>query len=487
MSKIVARLCLSMSVCLGASIACVVAPPALAQLENDASESLGQSLTIYNQNFGVVKDDRRITLKPGTNVVRFSDVAAQIDPTTVALQSLSAPNSIMVREQNYQYDLIDPTSILAKSVGKTLKFRQVFDNGTTREFTGVLMNAPEAVIADANNGGNATKYSGLVIRTADGIVLNPAGQIEIAELPTGLISKPTLVWRLETNKPGDNTVEVAYQTQGLNWKADYVAILNKDDTLLETLNSWVTLDNKSGATYTQAALKLMAGDVHRVQPVPFRPMMAKMQMADASLDGGAQFAEAAFAEYHLYTLQGKTTVRNNETKQMSLFSADRIPANKLFIFEPNGSDSKKVNVKIEVDNSQKNNMGMPLPAGTVRIYKKDADGALQFIGEDHIDHTPKDEKVRLYIGDAFDVVGERTVMNTDIPARRVRREQIKIVLRNHKDSAVTVVAVEHPYGDWQIVNPSSPFTKKSSTAVEFPVKVAGNGEVTINYEIDYHY
>jgi hypothetical protein len=487
MSKVVASFSLALSVCVGA---CSIGfmPAAMAQLESDASDSLGQSLTIYNQNFGVVKDDRKFVLKAGTNIVRFSDVAAQIDPTTVALQSLSAPNSITVREQNYQYDLIDPTSILAKSIGKTLKFRQVFDNGTTRDFTGVLMNSPEAVIADGNNGGNVTKYSGLVIRTADGIVLNPVGQIEIAELPTGLISKPTLVWRLETNKPGDNTVEVAYQTQGMNWKADYVAVLNKDDTQLETLNSWVTLDNKSGATYNNAALKLMAGDVHRVQPPRFVPMMAKAAMAEDSMAGGApQFAEAAFAEYHMYTLQGKTTVRNNETKQMSLFTADKIPANKLFIFEPNGSDSKKVNVKIEVENAQKNNMGMPLPGGTVRIYKKDADGAMQFIGEDHIDHTPKDEKVRLYIGDAFDVVGERTVMNTDIPARRVRREQIKIDLRNHKDVAVTVVAIEHPYGDWEIIHPSTPFTKKSSTAVEFPVKVPANGAVTINYEIDYHY
>jgi hypothetical protein len=485
MSKFVAGICLAVSVCVLSGAASV---PAWAQMDTDASETLGQSLTIYNQNFGVVKDDRRVTLKGGTNIVRFTDVAAQIDPTTVALQSLSSPNSITVREQNYQYDLIDPTSILTKSVGKTLKFRQVFDNGSTREFSGVLMNSPEAVVADTRNGGSITKYSGLVIRTTDGIVLNPVGQIEIAELPAGLISKPTLVWRLETNKPGDNTVEVAYQTQGLNWKADYVAVLNKDDNQLESLNSWVTLDNKSGATYTNAALKLMAGDVHRVQPPrPIVPMMMKGMAMDAYAGAAPQFQEAAFAEYHMYTLQGKTTVRNNETKQMSLFSADKVPANKLFIFEPNGTDSKKVNVKIEVENSQKNNMGMPLPAGTVRIYKKDADGALQFLGEDHIDHTPKDEKVRLYIGDAFDVVGERTVMNTDIPAKRTRREQIKISLRNHKDVGITVVAVEHPYGDWEVINPSTPFTKKSSTAIEFPVKVPANGEVIINYEIDYHY
>lgn len=477
------------------TLAALLGAPAMAQEHSDASESQGVNLTIYNQNFGLVKDVRKVGLKGGLNVVRFSDVAAHIDPTSVSLQSLSAPNSIVIREQNYQYDLIDPTSILAKSIGKTLKFRQVFDNGTTREFTGTLMNSPQAVVADPN-GGTSTRYSGLVVRTTDGIILNPVGQIEVAELPKGLISKPTLVWRLETAKPGDHTVEVAYQTSGISWKSDYVAISNKDDSQLD-LTSWVTLDNKSGGTYENAALKLMAGDVHRVTPPRAVPMARRFASGSLMEAAAPQFSEAAFAEYHLYTLQGKTTVRDNETKQLSLFAADNIPANKLYIYEPTkahiypmyggGDPSKKVNVKIEVDNSQKNNLGMAMPAGKVRVYKKDADGALQFIGEDNIDHTPKDEKLRLYIGDAFDLVGERRVMRSEAVSDRVRRETVQIQLRNHKDTPVTIVCVEHPYGDWTILNTTAQYKKESSTKIEFPIKVAANGEATLEYQIEYRY
>jgi hypothetical protein len=468
--------------------------PGLTQENSDASESQGVALTIYNQNFGLVKDTRKLGLKPGLNVVRFTDVAAQIDPTSVSLQSLSAPNSIAVREQNYQYDLIDPTSILAKSVGKTLKFRQVFDNGNTREFTGVLMNSPRATVANPD-GGTRTQYSGLVVRTAEGVILNPVGQIEIAELPPGLISKPTLVWRLETSKPGDHTVEVAYQTGGISWKSDYVAILDKDDTHLD-LTSWVTLDNKSGGTYRDASLKLMAGDVHRVTPAP--PPMARFKGGMMAADAMApQFQEAAFAEYHLYTLQGKTTVADNETKQLSLFTADNIPAQKMFVYEPTrtmpyygrggGDSSKKVNVKIEVENSQKNHLGMPMPGGKVRVYKKDADGALQFVGEDNIDHTPKDEKVRLYIGDAFDVIGERRVMRSEQVSDRVRRETVEVSLRNHKETGITVTFVEHPYGDWTVMNSSHPHRKKDNSTLEFPIKVAANSDVTLTFTIEYRH
>lgn len=461
--------------------------------EVGASDSQGINLTIYNQNFGVVKDVRNIDLKQGVNFVRFGDVASQIDPTSVSLISITAPNAVTVREQNYQFDLIDPNTILSKSIGKVLKFRQISDNGSVREFSGTLLNSPSVTIADSN-GGTRSRYSGLVVKTAEGIILNPAGQIEIAELPPGLISKPSLLWKLESTNAGTHKTEVAYQTVGLNWKSDYVAILNSDDNQLD-LTSWVTLDNRSGATYNNAALKLLAGDVHRVITPTLSYADEEMAMDGASRGGGAQFTEQSFAEYHLYSLQGKTDVRDNETKQLSLFNADKIPAKKMFIFDSQGpqnyygggQNSQKVQVKIEVENSQKNSLGMPMPKGKVRVYKRDTDGALQFIGEDQIDHTPKDEKVRLYIGDAFDVVGERKLMRTDNISSHVRRQAFEVLLRNHKNSAITVTVLEHPYGDWTVMTSSHPHHRKDAHNLEFPISIPANGEVQLTYEIEYRY
>jgi hypothetical protein len=477
--------------------AAVLAPLApLAQAEEvGASDSKGINLTIYNQNFGLVKDIRNVGLNTGIISMRFADVAAKIDPTSVSFVSLTAPNAVVVREQNYQYDLIDPTTILSKSIGKTLKFRQIGPSGTLREFSGTLLNSPRSYVADPS-GTSSMRWQGLVVKTPEGIVLNPAGEIEIAELPPGLISKPSLYWKLESTKAGEHQTEIAYQTAGLNWHADYVAVLNKNDNQLD-LTSWVTLDNKSGASYKSAALKLMAGDVRKVTDERYQrnKMMETMR---ASAAPAQQFQEQAFAEYHLYTLQGKTDVNDNETKQLSLFNANQVPAKKQFVYDPaptayypwmnrGGDRSKKVAVKIEVDNSEKNNLGMPLPKGKVRVYKRDADGALQFIGEDLIDHTPQDEKIRLYIGDAFDVVGERKQLTSQRISDRVTREAYEISLRNHKDKEVTVTAVEHAWGTWKILSSSHEYKKKDSGTFEFNVVVPASGEVKITYEIEHRY
>ena len=241
------------------------------------SDSQGVSITVYNQNFGLVRDVRNITLSPGINNVRFEDVAAQIDPTSVSFQSLSAPNTVVVREQNYQYDLIDPNTILSKSVGKDIRFKQYLDNGSVAELSGTLLNSPTSTVYNPN-GGSTRQHQGLVIRTAEGIVLNPSGQIQLEELPPGLVPKPSLLWKMEATKGGEHKTEVAYQTSGINWKCDYVAIVNQDDTQSD-LTSWVTIDNKSGASYKNAALKLLAGDVHRVQPERSRGMMYTKEAA----------------------------------------------------------------------------------------------------------------------------------------------------------------------------------------------------------------
>lgn len=471
-------------------ITAVALPLSLGEARAQVSPSKKVSITVYNQNFGLVKDVRDITLKHGVNMVRFEDVAASIDPTSVNFTSLTAPNSVAVREQNYQYDLMDQNTILSRSVGKTVKFRQYLSAGGVHEITGTLLSSPLVTVSDSN--GNVQQQSqSVVVQTKDGVVVGPSGELELAELPAGLVSKPSLLWKLESDKAGVQESEISYQTQGLNWKCDYVAVDNADDTACD-ITSWVTLDNKSGATYKDAVLKLMAGDVHKVQETiaAMVPGSAGAMLSDAAAQ---QFQEQSFAEYHLYSLKGATDLRDNETKQLTLFNASSVPVKKLFVFDSNngvnpygggGSSSQKVNVKLEMINSTSNNLGMPMPKGKVRVYKKDQDGALQFVGEDLIDHTPKDEKVRVYIGDAFDIVGERKQTDQQQPSSRVQRSSYSINLRNHKDSAVTVTCVEHAYGTWKIITSSQDYTKKDAQTFEFAVKVPANGEATVTYTIE---
>lgn len=472
----------------------VLAGGAKATANSSPSASQAVAITVYNQNFGLVKDTRNIDLTAGINYLRFEDVAAAIDPTSVSFSSISNPNSVVVREQNYQYDIMDVGTILSKSVGKEIKVRQYTANGV-HETTGTLLNQPVVTIADSN-GNLSTRNQSIVLKTASGVVVGPTGEVELAALPPGLVSKPSLLWKLESDKAGPQKAEICYQTQGLNWKCDYVAVVNADDTLSD-LTSWVTLDNKSGASYKNAALKLMAGDVHKVQNVAPQPSGIRMYKS-AMAAAAPQFSEQSFAEYHLYSLAGKTDVNNNETKQLTLFNASAVPIKKLFIFDggashyyggyyPGGNKSTKVNVKLELANSKENNLGMPMPKGKVRVYKKDKDGAMQFVGEDLIDHTPKDEKVRLYLGDAFDIVGERKQLSQQQVSSRVQKSSYEISIRNHKETAVTVNCVEHSGGDWKITSSSQPFVKKDSHTFEFAAKVPANGETKVTYEIEVRY
>ncbi|MBN8659659.1 MAG: DUF4139 domain-containing protein [Candidatus Melainabacteria bacterium] len=456
--------------------------------KDKANDGESVAITVYNQNFGLVKDIRKVELKEGINNLRFDDVAAAIDPTSVSFLSLTAPNSVVVREQNYQYDLMDVSTILSKSVGKEIKIRQ-YSGGGMHEVSGTLLNSPLVTVSDSN--GNISQRSqAIVLKTPSGIVLGANGEVELAELPSGLVAKPSLLWKLQADKGGEHRAEISYQTQGMNWKCDYVAVANNDDTACD-LTSWVTLDNKSGASFKQASLKLMAGDVHRVtqNAMPRGFALMKSAMAGAA---APQFSEQSFAEYHLYSLAGRTDLNNNETKQLTLFNAASVPVKKLFVFESGSvnhyrqanGQGQKVNVKLEIANTQGNNLGMPMPKGKVRVYKKDQDGAMQFVGEDLIDHTPKDEKVRLYIGDAFDIVGERKQTNYQQISQRLLKQSFEISLRNHKEKEVTVTVIEHAYGDWKVVNSSQPFTKKDSHTIEFAVKVPANGESKVTYDLE---
>ena len=442
-------------------------------------------LTIYNQNFALVKEERGMTLNKGINLIPVQDVAATIEASSVAFKSLTDPDSVVVREQNYQYDLINPNTILNKSVGKKVKVRR-FEDGKMQEVEGILLSSAE---------------NGRVIQTSRGILLNPIGEIEVAELPEGLVSRPTLVWKLEASKAGAHRTEISYLANRITWLADYVVVVDPLDKHVD-LTGWVTLSNNSGATYENASLNLMAGDVRRVQEADYMMLYGGVERIPPP-PGAAepQFVEKSFFEYHLYTLKEKTTVRDKETKQITLLTAARVPANKIYIYDGrlnwwnrwrynsgyrpgesyDVSVNKKVSVLLEIVNSKESNLGIPLPKGKVRVYKQETDANQHFIGEDEIDHTPKDEKIRLYVGDAFDIVGEHKRTNFRRISDHEVEESFEISLRNHKETPVNIVAVEHLISDWKIIASSHKWFKKDASTVEISVEVPKDGEVKVTY------
>jgi hypothetical protein len=464
--------------------------PALAD-PGSVSGPKSLQLTVYNGNFALVKDTRSIDLTAGVNSIAVEDVAAKIDPTSILFKSITAPNSVAILEQNYQYDLVNPSNILNKSLGKEIIYTRYQDSSTSQSI-GTLMSGPA-------NGG-------VVIKRQDGkIELSPSGIATLGSMPEGLHPKPTLNWLLKSDKARRQDAQISYITNGIGWKADYVALVNKDDSALD-LAGWVTLNNQSGATYKDANLTLMAGDVRRVQP---RDQSEDIRAIDVDnsiiLEGADQFQEKSFFEYHMYTMERPTTVSDKETKQLSLLNASGVPARKEMIYDARGdwfrgwwypgrtngdpgsgydtSSYHKVNVVLEVMNSKQNHMGMPLPKGRVRVYKLDDQGSQQFIGEDTIDHTPKDEKIRLYVGDAFDVVGDYKRTNYRIISLNVVEESFEVKVRNHKETPVTVKVVDHVWSDWTVTAKTQDFTKKDASTIEFPVTVPKDGETTITYTI----
>ena len=443
------------------------------------------NITVYNSNLGLVRETRRLTLPDGQIALRFADVTAQIRPETVHLASLTAPASLRILEQNYQYDLLNPAKLLDKFVGKeiTLVLRHYQNNTESFE--------PVQATLLSNNGGQVWRIKGQ-------IVINPSNiaEMRFPDLPKNLVATPTLVWDLENRETGSQTIEASYLTGGMNWRADYVLLVNADDTKGD-LQGWVTLTNASGATFEDARLQLVAGDVNRVSEernIQFAGAMARKTMSDE-----AQFQEQGFFEYHMYTLQRPATIRDNETKQVSLLEASGFDVKKEFVLNgqryyytgynnPGAAIKEKVGVYVQFRNSQPNKLGMPLPAGTIRLYKRDDKGNQQFIGEDKIDHTPKDEDVRVKVGDAFDIVAERK--QTDykvIVTGHMYEYAYEIKIRNHKDGPVTVVVNEPIGGDWEIVSSTFKAEKTAAFAARFQVPVAKDGEATLAYRVRLKY
>jgi hypothetical protein len=449
-----------------------------------ASDRQSVNITVYNSNLGLVRETRRLTLPAGRISLRFADVTVQIKPETVHLASLTAPAALRILEQNYQYDLLNPAKLLDKYVGKevTLVLRR-FQNNTE------ILEPVQAVLL-SNNGGQ-------VWRINSQIVINPTNIVEtrFPDVPKSLVATPTLVWDLENRESGTQTVEASYLTGGMNWRADYVLLVNPDDTKGD-LQGWVTLTNASGATFEDARLQLVAGAVNRVSEQRNYALADAMRSKAAASE--PEFQEQGFFEYHLYTLARPATIRDNETKQVSLLEAAGFEVKKEFVLNgqhyyytgynaPGQPIKERVGVYIQFRNSQQNKLGMPLPAGTIRLYKKDDKGNQQFIGEDRIDHTPKDEDVRVKVGDAFDIVAERKQTDYKVIARNVYEYAYEIKIRNHKDGPVTVVVNEPIGGDWEMVSSTFEAKKTAAFAAQFNVPIAKDGEATLAYRVRVRY
>jgi hypothetical protein len=450
-----------------------------APLTSTLKDQQDVAITIYNSNIGLVKDTRLIDFKPGTHELKFMDVAGKIDPTTVHIKSLINGSSLNVLEQNYEYDLLSPQKLLEKFVGQKVQLATINPETKKEEMV-------EATLLSIQ-GGN-------IFQIGDKIHIGHHGRILLSKIPENLIPQPTLVWMLENKLSKPQKLEASYLTSGINWKADYVAVLNKLDTLTD-LTGWVTIDNKSGATYQNALLKLVAGDIHRVQPeMQMDYARAKMAAKEAA---SPQFKEESFFEYHLYTLDRRTTIKDNQTKQMTLLDANQVPLKKLFIFSGSPqyyyyrhdqtSNKQKIGVFLELENSKRNNLGIPLPKGTIRVYKEDKDGSLQFVGEDRIDHTPKDEKFKIKIGEAFDVVGERIQTDYKHLGYNLFEVAFEVSLRNHKKEDISVLVEEPIPGDWEMLSNTHPFEKLSAHLIRFEVPVAKDKEVKVKYRIRFKY
>jgi len=425
-------------------------------------------LTVYNQDLALIREVRNLDFKKGIFEIKFKDVASRIDPTSVHFKALKFPDQVAILEQNYQFDLVSSEKILEKYIDKTIQLVTKQD----KDYKGELLSY--------DGGGLTLKESNGAIRIISRAEIR---DIFFPALPEGLITRPTLLWQLDSDISGKQDAEVSYLTSGINWHAEYVAVADKDDKNIE-LSGWVSIDNRSGATYNNAKLKLIAGDIHRVRD-ELRRSYAMDGIAMASKEA-APFEEKAFFEYHLYTLTRPATVKDKEIKQLTLFPNTMVKAQKIFTYD-GARDGKKVRVNLEFMNSQKDGLGIPLPKGKVRVYKVDTDKSQEFVGEDLIDHTPRDEKVRIYVGNAFDIVGERIQTDYKRISDDVQKYSYQITLRNHKEQKVEVVVIEHlSYGgEWEIISSNYDYVKKDAFTIEFKISLEKDSEKKLNYTVQY--
>lgn len=465
------------AVLLALALASVPVSPAAEFADSTADDRGSVAVTVYNVNLALVRETRTLDLdRAGEGTMRFMDVPSAINPRTVHLRGIGGAG-VSVLEQNYEYDLISPEKLLEKYVGKEVEVVEQADDLTTRVHRATLLSTA----------------GGPVFRIGDRIVLGQPGRVTLPDLPDDLVARPTLVWTLRAPRAGKQEVEASYLTDGMNWSADYVAVVNADDARAD-LTGWVTVENRSGATFENATLKLVAGDVRRITPPQFeqaKMMRAEIAMAAPEADA---FREESFFEYHLYTLERPTTLKQNQTKQIRLLAGSGIPLDKKLVLTGNPwayrnkggtlSRNEKCKVFLEFRNDAASGLGMPLPKGTVRVYKKDASGFEQFAGEDAIDHTPKDERVTLFVGEAFDVVADRVQTDWRALSPRESESSYTISIRNRKDEPATVTVREPVGGEWKVITSSHPAKRVDAGTIEFEVPLRKGEEVDLTYRVN---
>ncbi len=449
----------------------------------DQSTSLNDqtdlNVTVYNSNIALVRDVRNLMLPTGTFRLKFMDIAATVNPATVHFRSLTDPEKLGVIEQNYEYDLLEPAKLLHKYVGKEVTLvRSYQENGTTKR------EEIKATLLSDNNGP--------VWKIGNDIVTGMyAESYRFPEVPANLYDRPTLLMSLENSGPRKQQIEASYLANNLSWNADYVLTVARDDKNAD-LDGWVTVVNNSGTAFHNAHLQLVAGELNRV---PTESRIRAMDMnAAAPAKAREQFQQEAFSEYHLYTLGRKTSVEDKETKQISLLQGSGVPVEKIFVVNgqsyyyrnqqtPGAPLKDPVMVYYKFKNEEKNGLGIPLPAGNVRVYQKDSKGGILFAGEDRIDHTPKDENVNIHIGNAFDVVAEHKQTDYKHVDTHTWELEYEVTLRNHKDAPVVVQVNEPIGGEWEMLSSTYKYTKTAAFAAQFNVPVAKDGTAVLKYRV----
>ncbi|MFY9803878.1 MAG: DUF4139 domain-containing protein [Candidatus Acidiferrales bacterium] len=450
-----------------------------ATLTTTEKDQVDLAVTVYNSNVALVRDVRQIHLSAGVFPLKFEDVAASINPATVHFRSLTEPAKLNVVEQNYEYDLLDPQKLLQKYVGREVTLvRAEKDAGSTK------WTETKALLLSDNNGP--------VWKVGNEIVTGmSADSYRFPDLPGNLYSRPTLVWMLDNRGANAQKVEASYLTSNMSWSADYVLTVTRDEKAAD-LDGWVTLSNNSGVAYDNAKLQLVAGEIHQVTPVVAQDSTVRAKAMNAP--AAPQFQQETFSEYHLYSLERRTSIQNNESKQISLLNGTGVPVEKYLMVEgqayyyrnPQGIGNaipEPVKVYYRFKNDQKSQLGMPLPAGVVRVYQADSKGGIQFVGEDSISHTPKDETVKIYVGNAFDVVCERKQTDYKKLASNLYEMEYEITLRNHKDGPVNVEVREPVGGDWDVVSSNFKPEKLDASTIGFQVPVDKDGSATLTYRV----
>ena len=470
-------------VLLGLSLSLLV-PFAHAEQQSTITDQTAIAVTIYNENLALIKDRRKLTLPTGVNEIAFRGVSAQMRPETAMLRSLDG-KPIHVLEQNFDFDLLTPQKLLEKYVGKQIQIARM-NPATGQE------SIESATVLSTQQG--------TVVKIGNRIETNPPGRFIFDNVPSNLRDQPTLVTQLNNQTQNAQIAELSYLTGGLSWKADYVAELNADDTQLD-LAGWITLTNQSGTAYNNAKLQLVAGDVNQVQPAMAKGRSYNMVSMEGAMADSAVSEEALF-EYHLYSLPRATDLADKQTKQVSLLTAQSVPVTKQLLLQ--GANyyylqqygeigrKMKVGVFVEFENKENAGLGLPLPKGIVRVYKNDSQDNAQFIGEDRIDHTPKNETVRLKLGDAFDVTG--TKIQTNFKKRphagrynNAYSSSFDLILNNAKSTPVTVTVREPIPGEWQMLKESHPHEKVSSSMAEWQITIPAESKQTLSYQVEVKY